>query len=61
MLDFFPCFSQGGRNLNPHFPVATGRVDMQLVGYLYWLVLWLILIPEMGAHRFVRHESLSIL
>ena len=61
MLEFSHVSPQDDRNLNPRFPVVAGRVDMQLVGYLYWLVLWLIFIPEMGAHRFARHESLSIL
>jgi hypothetical protein len=49
------------RNLNPRFPVALGRVDMQLVGHLRWLVLCLMFISEMGAYQFSRHESLSIL
>ena len=40
----------GDRNINPRFPVALGRVDMQLVGYLCRLVLRLIFISEMGAH-----------
>jgi hypothetical protein len=61
MLEFSHVSPQDDRNLNPRFPVVVGRVDMQLVGCLYRLVLWLILIPEMGAHRFARHESLSIL
>ena len=61
MLEFSHVSPQDDCNLNPRFPVVAGRVDMQLVGCLYWLVLWLKFIPEMGAHRFARHESLSIL
>ena len=61
MLEFSHVSPQDDRNLNPRFPVVAGRVDMQLVGHLYRLVVWLIYIPEIGAHRFARHESLSIL
>jgi hypothetical protein len=41
--------------------VGLGRVDMQLAGHLCWLVLCVVFISEMGAHRYARHEGLSIL
>jgi hypothetical protein len=40
--------------------VDLGRIDMQLVGHLCRLALYLILISEMGAHRYARHEGLSV-
>lgn len=58
--DHVRIFHLGDRNLSTRFPVALGRVDMQLVGYICRLVLRLIFISEMGAHRYPRHESLSV-
>jgi hypothetical protein len=48
-------------NLHRFVLVGLGRVDMQLAGHLCRLVLCVVFISDMGAHRFARHEGLSIL